>query len=377
MSFVSKAWNWVKEKWHRFKKWIVALIAIPVVLAAPIVPVEGVPIVGTEKPLFNTSSGWIEEGQWALVDSALYICEAGDVCQHDKRAHEELVGYDVSDLREVKVVGTQFFTTYDTGTELKTESMSEQEYKSVKWESRTFFNSVVEITVETVEAAITTDNSTNSGEQTNSSSVTLSSFVVGGTEIAMVAGCSMDDINAADMDITDLTWNGSSITDPTLREVDTFAAMAVEAWYQTDATAATANVVYTFNGTVSESVCGVSTWNGTDTVDANDAQNGEVETQSDPNPPDLTIDTNTANTIIIDFLAHSESTGSQISPNQIELFDVDVGAETLGSQYQVAGAAGTYTSDWTHTNGLETYCQIAIAIKESVSAEEIIIINSP
>src|SRR3990167_10933690 len=56
---------WIKQKLKRFWKWIVGALAIPVALAAPIIPKDQTWLVSYETIAFETADGDLGMNEWA------------------------------------------------------------------------------------------------------------------------------------------------------------------------------------------------------------------------------------------------------------------------------------------------------------------------
>lgn len=347
------------------RKAAIAITGAGIALAAPAVPIYEAPTVGVEKVLFDTESGWLEPGQYARepgIVGIVWLCEPNEKCAHDIPLRSVPENSDLTGYKEVKVVGRQYFGYY--GPDRVEKTMSAAEYSTASWDKKAVrFESVGSYIVDVAEAAVAIGNETNTSEQTNASSLTFSSFVASGSEIALVVTCSAYENSTGNANISSATWNTSESLTVGTRSWDASYDTGAYYAYRTNVTATTANISVSFSGSNDAVYCQATAVTGADTTDARDAAgtgNGIT------NNATISVTTVTDGALVIGQLSYGATSAADVTPVQTQLSELEISAGNVvgNTSYTTTTTAGVKTLTWNGSAGTE-WNTIGIAIKPS------------
>jgi len=343
----------------------IAITGTGIALAAPVVPVYESPSVGVEKVLFDTESGWLEPGQYARepdIVGVVWLCEPNEKCAHDIPLRSVPENSDLTGYKEVKVVGRQYFGYY--GPDRIEKTMSAAEYATAAWDKKAVrVETVGSYLLDVAEAAVAIGNETNTTVQTNASSLTFSSFVASGSEIALVVTCSAYENTTGNANISSATWNTSESLTVGTRSWDASYDTGAYYAYRTNVTATTANISVSFSGSNDAVYCQATAVTGADTTDARDAASTGNGTA---NNATVSVTTVTDGALVIGQLSYGGGVSvGDITPVQTQLSEVNLSSAVLGNtSYLTTTTAGSKTLTWTGPGGTE-WNTIGVAIKPS------------
>ena len=317
-------------------------------------------IASYETMLFDTTSGWIEDNQYALMEAkdAYFIKLPGEVVK------EVALDFDLTGLTEVNIIGKAYFHTFldDDGQTVIREQATKSEYKALAGKSASQPTRTKNtILGRTANAAIAFDANTSSGHQNNASSITFAHTVAADGNMLLHVGVGMNESTEGDREVSTVTYNGDTVNK--VREDENTGDNTETVIYQLAGpdTGSSYNVVVTFVGTNTSSIAYATSLSGVDQSSPVDAQNGQAPSNQDNVSTSVT--TVADNAWIIDMVQHESVFASALTPggSQTEMNDVDGGNFVYAdSRYESVsppastamtwndgGAAGS--GDWTHS----------------------------
>ncbi len=341
----------------RIKRGIIALAAFGAASTAPVVPYDMKWVQSYETIAFNTPTGDIGEGEYAVFEDGFVAKKGGKLRQFKT--------LNTAGLKRVNVVGKACYNKFldEKGNVVRVRTLCNDYRKLINQKNypqpkmRKYINA---ITALKTNAAIAYDASS-SASDTLVSSISWA-HVISGTDVGIVVGVSgseWDDCNP-----TNVTIGGSSITsDASIANVS--LDLVSEIWYKTAPPTGTQVIAVTLSASCSDVLATAVSVTGADQTDLKDVSATAQDTTSTTNPS-ITL-TTTANTYLYDMMASTQSVSSKLTPDspQVLIGIFDFGADTGGSSRKDGGSAGTKTMSWTDTDADESWVIAAFAMKEA------------
>lgn len=361
------------------KKILIALTTLILggtALGAPTGEIELLATQMSEKPMFDTASGWIEPGQYALTENSgsYFVCETRTVCAHDIPLVKVPLDTKMNRLTEVSLIGTQHFVYYGldrTDFEIIGEvDATKMKQKGGKMPTTTRSTNLLGRMTNVAEAAIAYDTTAKSSD-TNVSTLTFAhTMSTGGDGVLTVMGAAntFDSCTADPQDITGVTYDGVAMTFSnegclTGGGEDPWGEM----WYQFNPSTGTNNVVITWTNSVTDAKGGSISLTGVD----NTAPHAEGEATGDSNAPSVTLTITGTDVWVIDGQTN-EAGGSSEGSGQSKKYD-ETGVGDIAGSIKGPVSADT-TMSWTISDG--KWYIAAIAFEEAVGFRPTVLINS-
>src|SRR3990167_11319138 len=358
---------WIKQKLKRFWKWIVGALAIPVALAAPIIPKDQTWLVSYETIAFETADGDLGMNEWADAGNGeFYIRE---VLKNEGQftsttSMDVLFGKKEVRIRAQKSAdnpnceGCAYYSEFLTRSGKKVRVSYEGRYNDLKevWNApqpkRTERISV--LLGNDVEAAIAFDATTNSLEQSAVTSYSWSHTTAVGSNRVIVVGHTGDDTNNDDCDATLIEYNTVDLTIAVSEEEPTTNNHRAEIWYLKEPTEGSNTVVVTLPaGGCGEAVGGAITLTGVDQSTPLDATQKAFDSSELSGAMQVSITTVADNAYIVVTGLNGASDPANVTPitNTNQRWEIDDTADTHGGgDRSNATTAGAYSVGWSSTN---------------------------
>ena len=350
----------LKNKFIRFKYWILSLLAIPIVLA--FIPVD-IPIGGAADSLpwntiavnttYDTVSGRLEEGQFASTTYGwLWINDGVTESKRRKMFVGTSTPLEIKGLKQVNVALETCQIQYTNKDNSKT---AYEIYACEDWYTKLEEKNEQPVPklvtrlwkVKQALAGIAYQSDTDTACSLCSSA--SFSFTTSGSDRGLVVLGTFDDGTDADRDITASTYGGITLTQGARGNDDT-NDITTEQWYIANPLVGANTLSITLAGTVTNGYFNTSQYTGVLTTGMSDANNSAVQTNA--NSISYTITTVAANTTIVDGAIFGEAALVSCVPNsgQTEILDIAFTTATGCSGYELEqGAAGAKTVSWSCT----------------------------
>jgi len=353
--------NWLKDKWQKFKKWIiVSVLGIGIVYAVgTTLPLgEEINLVWAksyEQAIFNTPSGWFENNTYFYLENEDRYFIRGNDGSYFWGEIKNIQG-----LTEIQIVGTKFYDEFvDTdGSILKIET-TEAEYRNLGQKDAIqpiktkrvslFFNNFVY-------AAITFDAVTNGNFSSNVSSITFSHTAAAGSNMVLVVFSTQINANPSSA-----TYNAVSMINQITTSDNDLAGYYLIA----PATGAN-NVVISYSG--AGTFC--AGWNaisysGVDQDDPINLSTSQVATAGTSIFTTISP-TTTDKTLIDTFFGEVNSLGLAATSTERLKFNDATDVCLGGTAEKITSAAGDYTMGWTWTSSIARN-HIILALEPAVT----------
>src|SRR3990167_5191613 len=358
---------WIKQKLKRFWKWIVGALAIPVALAAPIIPKDQTWLVSYETIAFETADGDLGMNEWADAGNGeFYIREV-------QKNEGQFISTTSPDAlfgkTEVRIRAQKSANNPDcTGCAYYSEFLARDGKKErVPYEGR--YNDLREIpnapqpkrtemvnmlSADNAEAAIAFDTAGDSNVQTSVTSVSFNHTTSSTDNTIAVITAKIEDPVDAERNASTATYGGASATK--VREDDnTTDGHATAIFYIVAPSTGEQAVVVNFaDGTMNAVTTGVIVLTGVAQSSSLDASNGASFTNTDA--PSVAVTTVADNAWVVDIVGCEvascvTSSGTTIRWNCTCTTLHDAASSTSGPQTPAGDVTMSYTLNATTRDG--------------------------
>lgn len=192
--------------------------------------------------------------------------------------------------------------------------------------------------------------------------VTISSFVVDGSDKALYVCLMLWQDVAGTGSASGITYNGVALTKIAEKTV-TGGAMRAEIWRLTAPADATANIVATITGDTDARKMGAILFAGADQTDPDEATQ---TSEGAAGPITLSITTLTDGAIVIDCGSNFTTDALTVGSDQTAFMDDQTGSTGGVASYESKATAGAVTMSWTKA-GSDDWAQCAVSVKPAAA----------